>query len=538
MLRKLQNYFIPLSILVFYLVFHLVNLTILPIFADEAIYIRWAQLILDEPSRYLFFPLNDGKTPLFIWSQLPFLTIFDNPLFATRFLSVLVGFFQVITMGQLAWILSKNKKAEYLAMLLTTILPFWFFHHRMGLMDGMMTLFLSLSFLFSLKAVASIPTAIKKADFISQAISIAKTKNVILFSLLSGLCFGLALWSKLPALLFVPSLLLWSFINIKRDKNTLFSVQNILLKGLLLSFSIGLGLIIFVLLKINPAFSQLFARGSDFLYPFSEVIQGTWKQTLPNIPTYFMYLWQYMTWPVLLLASIGLFLPQKKLTFHLLFWSGIVFFFPIALLGKVVYPRYFLPLALPLTLSASIVLSELVEKWVSSHKEFKIKLLASIVVVTFVGGIVNQSSLFMLPALFQPNQTPFVPADQVQYLTEWSSGHGVTQSVELIQGLAQDHSVAVATEGFFGTLPDAVSDYLHNQDVSNIYIEGIGQPVRSIPSNFIERAQTYDQTLLLVNSHRLEITLEEKYRVARYCRPLQAPCLEVWDISHLVNPKP
>ena len=53
--------------LVGYLSTHLYGLTRLPIFADEAIYIRWSQLIIDDWQQYLFFSLNDGKTPLLIW---------------------------------------------------------------------------------------------------------------------------------------------------------------------------------------------------------------------------------------------------------------------------------------------------------------------------------------------------------------------------------------------------------------------------------------------------------------------------------------
>jgi hypothetical protein len=55
------------GIALLYLFTHLWKLTILPVFADESIYIRWAQLIIDDWKQYLFFPLNDGKTPLQMW---------------------------------------------------------------------------------------------------------------------------------------------------------------------------------------------------------------------------------------------------------------------------------------------------------------------------------------------------------------------------------------------------------------------------------------------------------------------------------------
>lgn len=527
--QKLQRNWIMVALLVFYFIFHLYNLTALPIFADESIYIRWSQLIIDEPARYLFFPLNDGKTPLFIWTQIPFLNLFSNPVFAGRLVSVLVGAFQVLVMGELAWLLSKSKKARFLAMLLTAILPYWFFHHRMALMDGMMTLFLSISWYSALKLVLRIDTAGS-----TSLIKYVRDKEFLAWVGLAGLGFGLALWTKLPAILFAAPLLLTALFSFRPRATFQFTALFSKVFGILAA--LGVGFFFFLLLKVNPAFGQLFARGSDFLYPTSEVLRGAWLQTLPNIPTYIFYLWQYLTWPVILLALIGLFSPHQKRTYHLLFWSAVLFLLPIALLGKVVYPRYLLPIALPLTLAASLMLAELVEHWVNLQSNFKVKLAASVVIVTLVGGIVNQSSLFMIPALVDPNQIPFVPADQVQYQTEWSSGHGIVESVEYIQTQAQAHSVAVATEGYFGTLPDAITAYLHNQDVTTIYVEGIGQPVLTIPDSFSNRAQEYDQVLLVVNSHRLQLPLDENLRVRRYCRPFDAPCLEIWDITSLIKP--
>ena len=139
----------PLAILFslligFYLLSHLAKLTALPVFADEAIYIRWTQLMIDDWRRYLFFPLNDGKTPLQMWLMLPLQYLFADQLYAARILSVLVGLIQMLVMALLAKTLGGQKKAQYLAALLTAILPFWYFHHRMALIDGLLTLFLSL----------------------------------------------------------------------------------------------------------------------------------------------------------------------------------------------------------------------------------------------------------------------------------------------------------------------------------------------------------------------------------------------------------
>ena len=86
-----------LALTLLYLLTRLINLTNLPVFADEAIYIRWAQVMRSEPS-LRFLPLSDGKQPLFMWLIIPALKIFSDPLFAGRMISLgsgLLGLFGV-----------------------------------------------------------------------------------------------------------------------------------------------------------------------------------------------------------------------------------------------------------------------------------------------------------------------------------------------------------------------------------------------------------------------------------------------------------
>jgi hypothetical protein len=144
--------------------------------------------------------------------------------------------------------------------------------------------------------------------------------------------------------------------------------------------------------------------------------------------------------------------------------------------------------------------------------------------------ILAHNLLFISTAYFKPDSLALSKADREQFLETWSSGHGIKESAAFIQDLAKTQTVAVATEGFFGTLPDGILLNLHNQDVSNIYVEGIGQPVKSIPHSFWQRAQNFDRQLLIVNSYRMELPLPEKQLLASFCRPNQAPCLQIWEL--------
>lgn len=503
---------------VLYLLSHLVNLTLLPVFADEAIYIRWSQLIIDDWSRYLLFPLNDGKTPLFVWTLVPFQYLLNDPLKAGRLLSVLVGLVQLGVMANIAKSLGGKSRAVVLSVLLTAFSPFWYLHHRLALMEGMLVLWLSLAFWGVLKIQAQKSFTLKLAS--------------LKWPILTGLFFGLAMLTKLPAIIFAPILLLPLLVLPQTTKKS-----NKLAAVLATSGSIFLGLVIFTALKLHPAFGQLFARGEDFLYPAQQVLtEGLWRNTVINFPTYGGYFVRYLSLPVILLNFGGLFSKRRKRVHHLLIYSAILFALPIGLLGKVVYARYLLPSAIFLTLGAALAVEEFMLDWINKEKLLRVKLLNSVLLISLLLVIVQNSFEFVVYSLVNPNFTPFVESDAQQYLLKWSSGHGVKESVSLIQKMAKTKRVAVASEGFFGTLPDGLLMYLHRQDVSNIYVEGVGYPVTELTEKFVNRAQDFDRVLVVANSHRLNMDVEEAQLLLETCRPHGAPCLQVWDVTSLTFP--
>src|SRR5258708_8375717 len=78
-------------------VIRIYHITLLPVFADEAIYIRWSQVMNAEPT-LRFLPLSDGNQPLFLWMLLFAVKRFNDQLFVGRVLSsvcVLVTFFTI-----------------------------------------------------------------------------------------------------------------------------------------------------------------------------------------------------------------------------------------------------------------------------------------------------------------------------------------------------------------------------------------------------------------------------------------------------------
>jgi predicted membrane-bound mannosyltransferase len=98
------------------------NLTRLPVFVDEAIYVRWSQVMRAE-STLRFLPLSDGKQPLFMWITIPFLKVFSDPLMAGRFVSVMTGMATLVGVAYLSYLLFKSKKLSLISAFLFAIIP-------------------------------------------------------------------------------------------------------------------------------------------------------------------------------------------------------------------------------------------------------------------------------------------------------------------------------------------------------------------------------------------------------------------------------
>ena len=517
------------ALVVIYLISHLLRLTELPIFADEAIYIRWAQLILDDAQRYLLFPLNDGKTPLFVWTMVPSLKLFVDQLVAGRVVSVLIGLIEMFVIGITTWKLTKQSLSVIWSMLLTAILPFWFFYQRMALMDMMLTLWLSVAVLIVLH-IASVLAHINKTETGSlplQLLRVLRNKKIILLMLGLGGVLFLAIWTKLPAVLFLPSILPVALIQkqVSRRKTLM-----ALLVTLMATMIAGL---LFLSTSSLPAFSQLFSRGGDFLYSFSDFIGGRWTVVFSNTGLLLYSATLYLGPLILITPVLSLFFRKYRKQQLLLLVAMIFFVAPMMLLAKVLYPRYLLPMSVFFTLSSALFIAEIVERL--ELQKLKNRAVLAIGLALYCANTLAYAAQWDFQALFSVEQLPLVAVDRMQYLEEWSSGHGIVQAVSLLEEASKTRRIAVATEGFFGTLPDAMLVYLHNQDVDNLSVDGIGQPVHEIPQWFVNQAAGSDEQWLVVNSHRLFLNIPPEDLLGEYCRPNGAPCLQVWNITRYLK---
>jgi len=460
--------FITLLLVFGYFLTRIVNLTVIPVFCDEAIYIRWAQIMRAVQS-LRFIPLSDGKQPLFMWLVIPFLKIFSDPLAAGRMVSILAGFGTMIGVGVLSYSLFKKKEISLFAIILYLISPFVFFFDRMALVDGLLSVFGIWYLVFSILLV----------------------KNLRLdFAMISGILLGLGLITKSPALFFALMLPLTIFvINNETMKQWSNRLKLVVLWIVVMIFAFA----IYNILRLGPEFHMIAIRNKDYVFSLSEILKYPLNPLAGNLKSVVEWYWILLTPPLFILGifSIPLVLKNnfKKGLFLLLWW--LIPLLAQSAIARVYTSRYVL-FSVPIFLIFAAVLLEQI------FSTFKNKILTTIFLTVIF--IVPFYQVFLLIAF---PQRAYLPENERKgYLEMWTAGYGIRESAEYLKEAAKTKKVLVGTEGYFGTLPNGLEMYL--EKVPNITIIGVGQPVTEISSKLIDGLKD-NQVFLLVNDSRLQI---------------------------------
>lgn len=496
-----------------YFITHLPMIGRLPVFADEAIYIRWAQLIIDDAGRFAFFSMADGKPPLFMWLLSLTLRPFSDPLIGARLTSALIGLATVFAVGALARLITGDRRVVIVSRLITILSPFWWWYHRMGLMDGLLTLCI----------VLSVYTATRIAIRCQRERGIAY--DTIPWVLLLGTAFGGALITKTPAIFAIPVIALTPLFALVR--NPKHNKKKAIIKFLESLFLVALGgvfgCVIFLLLRISPFFGALFSRSSDFTFTLSELLSGEWRYVLlESFPREVGWISSYMTVSVMISALAGLIHKRTRKTTLFLFACTLLFALPLIAFGRVLYPRYFLPVAPFLTIAAAIGFVEI-------QKVRFGKIISGFLILLFS----VQTLFFIVPALTDVSRIPFVPIDRMQYLEEWSAGFGNAEVRDYLRERYQTQpNMIVLTEGAFGTLPDGLLLYFFGANqLDGMEIKGIGVGPSEIPSEYLLLRDS-KEIYYVVNSHRFKITdVTNLQKILEVPRPNGAPSLLLYKVQ-------
>jgi len=492
-----------------YFLTRLYRLNILPVFCDEAIYVRWAQIMKSVPSLWSV-PLSDGKQPLFIWFVVPLLGFFPDPLFAGRLVSVLAGLLTMVGVGVLSWSAFRKREIGFYAMILYLFVPFGLFFDRMALVDSLLCAFITWSLVF--------------------AIWLGKTGRFY-FAILLGVSLGFGWLTKSPAMIFVAILPLVALIIRIASEQQPEKTGGLKMKEIkkwayflfLLSGAVFLAFSVYNLLRLAPEFHMIALRNKDYVWPLSELLKHPLDPLLPHLKDMWRYYYHYLTWPIFAFGLLGVIfsLWEKKMRL----WGVIlltVWAAPLILeaaVAKVFTARYIL-FGLP-------VFSVFVSYGLRAGGLMVEKVIQKIINKSWSRGwLIGTGVVFVLiPSLCfdwylwrNPVKASFPEDERAGYLEDWTAGWGIKEAADYLKELPRDKNIIVGTEGFFGTLPDGLQIYLEGEN--KITVIGVGYPIKTVPEPLLNAKKAGDRVYLLVNQSRMEMKKGGKLKlIEKFSKP-------------------
>ncbi len=480
LLKHWKLILIGLLLIIGYGFTRLINLDILPIFTDEAIYIRWSQIGGNDAS-WRFISLTDGKQPLYTWFTMVSLRIFSDPLIAGRMVSVGAGFATLIGLIFLTRLLFKSQRITVITSILYIISPFTLMYDRLALYDSLSTTFSVWSLYFAIRLVREV-----KLDI----------------ALLLGMVLGFGMINKtsgfLSLYLLPLTLILFNWKDSQRIRKLTKWTGYVIIAAIVSQ-------VIYGVLRLSPYFHMIAQKDSVFVYPFSQVFY-TWRFFKGNMNGILDWFITYLTIPIVLSMIVGLVSGKNKWREKLLisFWC----IFPmigLAYFGKVLYPRYILFMIVPLFTLSAYAIHAILNHW---GKQIRSILLIAAIVISSI-----RSSYYIL---FQPIYAPLPYADKGQLISDWPSGYGINEVNEIIRQELEKGSIAVFTDGTFGLLPYAIEIYHGNNP--NLYVKGVW-PMPQVPSEDMMEQLNQKPTFLLMNVNGITSKEWKTELIAEYPKP-------------------
>jgi 4-amino-4-deoxy-L-arabinose transferase-like glycosyltransferase len=309
------------ALVAFFLVTRLFLLWRFPPFLDESLYASWASAGHDSVNER-FIALANGKLPLLPWLGGAVMELGVEPLTAVRLVSLVCGF---VTMGMVGLLGARlgGRWAGVAAAGAFAVLPYSLVHDVLGLMEPL------------------VATTGIVALYLQVRIALQPRLD---FALLLGLVFGAGLLTKESgaiALVLLPASLLvfrWGEAGWRRR----------------LAAWVGCALVSLALAGISYSVLTLSEFWDD--YGSARASLGTWRSVGTGLshPLRWLYhawpgdralLVGFVTWPILLLAAVGLGLGLKarpRLALLYLLWALVPTATAVLFL-KETYARYLLP---------------------------------------------------------------------------------------------------------------------------------------------------------------------------------------------------
>ncbi|KKQ29071.1 MAG: Dolichyl-phosphate-mannose-protein mannosyltransferase [Candidatus Levybacteria bacterium GW2011_GWA1_37_16] len=435
-----------------YFVSRFYSILSLPIFTDEAIYIRWAQ-IAKQDANWRFISLTDGKQPMLIWLMMIALRFVQDPLLAGRVVSVGAGFLTLIGMYFLGKEIFRSNKIGLISSALYVIFPMALVYDRMALYDSLVGTFAVWALLLVVLLIRKIRLDI---------------------ALIFGMVVGGGVLTKTNAffsLYLLPASLILLDWKEKGLRNRLTKWLFLVIIAVVIVYGF------YFILRLSPFFHIISEKNAIFVYPFKEWLKHPLEFFIGNWKALWDWTIRYLTWPFFALAIASFFLSKsflrEKIVLFLWFIIPIV---ALGLFGKTLFPRFIFFMILPLLPLIAFSLVNIYTKF---------KMLYVFLIFLFLVFVLAFKTDYLILKDFANAQIPI--SDRNQYLTDWPAGGGVNGVVEFFKREVGKGKIYVATQGTFGLMPYALEIYLVNNP--NIKIDGYWPVGDVIPAKAIEKSK-------------------------------------------------
>lgn len=434
------------------------SLLSLPIFFDEAGYIRWAVDIWDQRTRMaLFIPMTeDGKQPLFMWLAAVAVQLTPDPLLGGRIVSALAGVASTVGVYFAGyWLAGRGVGA--VAALLYAAVPFNLFFDRMALVEA----------LLNAGGVWSLGLGV----FI--AMRARRRREAVLAGIALGMALAVALWTKMTGAFVIPLPLLCGLLLARRRE-----LATSLLGFIAASVVFGA---VALLLSRMPGAEKLVDKAGSFAADPRALLAFPvewWTRNLLEYGTWIQVYFVAPLWWLLLAAVAWAVLLRRKVALLLLACWAVATLPPTLMaVPKLYASRYIVHGVFPLYLLAAdfavwawgLLRMQLAQRL---SRAVAVRLTAAALLLAGVGP----SLAFDYRLLEAPERAGLPPADQRLYVTGWTAGYGFVDAMRLVKQRAVEltrngQPVIVLSDDMRGTPYAALKVYMKGMPDVHHYVD-------------------------------------------------------------------
>jgi len=392
-----------LALSVLHLATRLPALTLLPIFLDETLHVRWA-LFIAEGEKPWGKPWEWGRA-LTIWLGALVTPFADDLLWANRALSVALGLLTLLATVAVAERLF-DRRVGLLAGVFYVFCPFTLFYDRLALADSCLQALFALALLSSVRLVR---------------------EGRVVFGVAAGAAMALGVYAKAPGvLLFAVPAAAAAFLGMPRAA----------LPALLAAYGVGLPPAAWALWRFfttrNTATMAQIATASD---------DGLLPRLAANLAEAFAWLWPYWTPALFVLgaaAAAAAVVVRRREGLLLAALAAL----PVLAFGLTLsrwLPRYLLFASVPLLVLAAWALVRAVDRATRGRSEAaRNAALALAALAALLPSLRFDHALWT-----DPPRAPLPALERAQFVEGWTSGYGIRDTERLVREELLRHPAGV-----------------------------------------------------------------------------------------------